>query len=560
MGISVIGAASSGSGAVNNDFVVDMNDTANNVIELPRQFVSGSYNLTFSSGDTSYDVYLIDETGLAVGYANSPSIVATADFQTVVVLGVPSSEIITFTFSGAVANASSAGDAPGAGAYITSISPTDLPTVDDTANVAGGNFATDVEIYFESGEVSSAAKNIVRSSSTALIVTRPDALDPALDPWSVRVNNPNTTPPSSVPFVLVDAVDAGAVPAWVTTSLLPSAGFNVSYSTTLEATDADGAVTYSVIAGSLPTGLSLNSATGVISGTTSATSQTFTVRALDDGANSSSREFTLKVSKASGGVITTSGAYTIHKFTSTGTFEAFTGLTAEYLVVGAGGGGGNGTSNVGYGGGGGGGVKSSIAGDTGSLSSASLTAGNYTCTVGAGGSPTNLGGFVGGNSSFAGFATAVGGGGGKSSGAGTANGAAGGGGSGDDGSAGGTGSAGGNGGTGQSGEAGAGGGGGGVSGGNGTNTSGQQGGAGGIGTQSNATGSLTYYAGGGGGGTYNNASLAGPGGLGGGGNGGINGLQLDGTPNTGGGGGGGNSQLQNKGRGGSGVVIVRYLT
>ena len=58
---------------------------------------------------------------------------------------------------------------------------------------------------------------------------------------------------------------------------------------------------------------------------------------------------------ATGGTVTTSGLYTIHTFTTSGTFTPTVGGTVEYLVVGGGGGAGGGDS-VGRGGGGGGGL------------------------------------------------------------------------------------------------------------------------------------------------------------------------------------------------------------
>lgn len=83
-------------------------------------------------------------------------------------------------------------------------------------------------------------------------------------------------------------------PTWITSSgNLSAFSKNISYSTTLSATD-DGTVAYSIVSGSLPTGLSLNSSTGVILGTPSgSTSQTFTIRATDDSGNTADREFTI---------------------------------------------------------------------------------------------------------------------------------------------------------------------------------------------------------------------------------------------------------------------------
>lgn len=249
------------------------------------------------------------------------------------------------------------------------------------------------------------------------------------------------------------------------------------------------------------------------------------------------------VSPATGGTVTTSGGYTIHTFTGSGTFTANQGLTVEALVVAGGGGGGGGLiSTMNGGGGGGGGVLYSSA--------LGLTAGSYAVTVGAGGnSGTN-----GGNSSFASL-TAVGGGHGAHS-AYAAPGASGGSGGGEGTSQGGGAGA-GTSGQGNAGAAGAG----------GPNYEGGGGGGslyagggyyGGWGAEYSISGTATRYGGGGGGGT--NASTGGPGGLGGGGNGGgASGAQgANGVANTGGGGGGSAQWSSTGGAGGSGIVIVRY--
>lgn len=69
-------------------------------------------------------------------------------------------------------------------------------------------------------------------------------------------------------------------PVWTTSSVLPIFTKNVAYSTTVSATeDESDAITYSLVSGSLPTGLTLSSA-GVISGTpTSSINASFTIRA-----------------------------------------------------------------------------------------------------------------------------------------------------------------------------------------------------------------------------------------------------------------------------------------
>ncbi|MCX6224754.1 MAG: hypothetical protein NTV01_08400 [Bacteroidia bacterium] len=255
------------------------------------------------------------------------------------------------------------------------------------------------------------------------------------------------------------------------------------------------------------------------------------------------------------------GAYAIDKFTtdnSTATASTTwivpSGVTqVEYLVIG---GGGPGGAYVG-GGGGAGGFR---AGTT-------TVSGSAVVQVGGGGTPAENGlyGLSGGNSIFS-TTTAAGGGYGGTyttannganggSGGGSANGATGGLGN----TPTTTPSQGKNGGNGVSG--------GGAGGGGGANNPGVNGqagyisGAGGNGTTSSITGSPIYYAGGGGGSGYNVAN-GGAGGLGGGGAGGRSSPSIAGTNGTddlGGGGGGGNSTAAGTGRGGSGVVIIRYL-
>jgi hypothetical protein len=274
--------------------------------------------------------------------------------------------------------------------------------------------------------------------------------------------------------------------------------------------------------------------------------------------------------KASGGVITTSGAYTIHTFTQSGGFIPNEDLTVDYLVVAGGGGG----AKI-NGGGGAGGMRSTVTntGGGGALETAlSLTAGvTYPAIIGAGGSGGSINGTQGNNSVFA-TVTSIGGGFGGSYGStqgitGGPGGSGGGGGftdgAGNPASVGGTRTAspvqGFNGGPNSGSFTNSGGGGGaGAVGGTGTNS---QSGVGGVGLASLITGASVTYAGGGGGGSETGS--AGAGGAGGGGTGATRSGAAGsaGTANRGGGGGGGENNTPLNGyAGGSGIVIVRYLT
>jgi hypothetical protein len=278
-----------------------------------------------------------------------------------------------------------------------------------------------------------------------------------------------------------------------------------------------------------------------------------------------------KAPKATGGsIIQTDGTYWYHAFLSSGTFTPATGLTCDVLVVGGGGGGG---CQIGGGGG---------AGGIFYATSQAIGVSAQTVTIGAGGTGgvfSNTKGVSGSNSSFASLTAGVGGGGGGSLLAGT----------GVDGVSGGSGGGGGTNGTGngtggsstQTGTGGtgygfgggngvhpAGGGGGGASA-AGSNAASGNGGTGGAGLNTwsswlstTGLGVSGFIAGGGGGGSNNTVAIAGGSGGGGAGGGGTTIAPVAGTANTGSGGGGSRdlpSSGESGGRGGSGLVIIRYL-
>ena len=448
-------------------------------------------------------------------------------------------------------------------AYSTTLVATDDSGVAPTYSLVSGSLPTGLSLNSSTGVISGTPT----SSSNATFTIR------ATDNGGSTVDRTFTMPNSS--------------PTWSTTSPLTNATRNVAYNNQLVATDDSGTnPTYSLPIGVLPTGLTLSS-TGVISGTpTVLEQQTFTVRATDANGGYTDREFTLLISSgivATGGTVYTSGGYTYHKFTGSGTFQCTANpanLAINVLLVGGGASGGN---DVGGGGGAGGILYNS---------SFTPTVTSYSVVVGAGGaatvSNTSSASAQGGNSTFGGTMTAFGGGGGANwqvqyvgQSGGCGGGAAGytqlsgtnygsstqtsnGGGTG-------YGNRGGAGNSTSSTGGGGGGGGAGAAGGDGiVGTSGN----GGVGlntwsTWATATssGSSGYFAGGGGGAADWPGATAGYGGLGGGGAGGTGSssganpnvdVGVSGTANTGGGGGGSNSYPG--GAGGSGIVIVRYAS
>jgi hypothetical protein len=301
--------------------------------------------------------------------------------------------------------------------------------------------------------------------------------------------------------------------------------------------------------------------TAATAATTSSTSHTFT--GLTEG---SSYTFKVKTTNANGDSPESSATNSV-------TIPAF--ISVDYLVVAGGGGGGYYRG----GGGGAGGLRSTVTatGGDGALETALILvkSTNYTVTVGGGGTGSTTSGAGPGtqgvNSVFSTITSTGGGGGGSDTVAfNPTTGGSGGGGCGPNSSGAGTGAAGTanqgyGGGTGSDSApnyGGAGGGGADAVGGNGSSTTG---GNGGNGVATSITGSSVTRAGGGGGGVYIGGTN-GTGGTGGGGNGGLHTTTaaVAGTENTGGGGGGGGGgaspTLAPGAAGGSGVVILRYLT
>ena len=95
-------------------------------------------------------------------------------------------------------------------------------------------------------------------------------------------------------------------------------------------------------------------------------------------------QFTDNYFAGSGGNVTTFGIYTLHTFTSNGTFTVEGTGEIDILVVGGGGQGGLPTNNSNYGGGGG-------AGGLVWYTGYNATAGNYSIVVGDGGAQTSSG-------------------------------------------------------------------------------------------------------------------------------------------------------------------------
>jgi hypothetical protein len=401
------------------------------------------------------------------------------------------------------------------------------------ATIYALSVSDDSAITYSLASGSSLPSGVTLSSSGVISGTLPDIASNTTYTFTVNATDGvNTAISRTFSFI------SNAAPVWVTSAgSLGGYLTNTAISTPeLSATDSSDTVTYALASGSsLPAGFTLNSATGVISGTLpivyADTTYTFTINATDS-INSVPREFSI-LNRAP--------------------------VSVEYLAIGGGGAGG---TNHGPGGGAGGVLSGTV-----SLNPSA----SYAISIGTGGIINSNGAQGGDGVSTTAFGLTAGGGGGGGKGysstgsdangrSGVAtNGSGGGGGALAIGGGGnGAGFSGGNG-TGVSPGAGGGGGGAGASGSpaTGSGSGGATGGAGGIGVSNSITGTATYYGGGGGGGGWTTTGANG--GSGGGGKAGNPGSTgQSGAANTGGGGGGGGDGGGSAGPGGSGVLIIAY--
>ena len=440
---------------------------------------------------------------------------------------------------------------------ISSVSPTSYSGASGTTiTVNGTNFQSGAVVSFidAQGTTYNAATTTVVNSSQVTAIT-PQGFLVGQSPLSVKLTNL-----SGLYSILSACLTDGSAPTWSTASgnILNVFDSARAVTVTVTASDADGSVTYSIPTGTLPSGLSLNTSSGTISGTATAvgsdTTSSFTMRATDSAGNYVDGAFSITVYSPK-----------VVSFTATGSssWTVPTNLTSVQLLVVAGAGAGGASTGFETGGGGGSGGLLYIPAFPVS------PGGSIPYTVGAGGSsvaatsavPGSIGTAQGSPSIF-GPQTAYGGGyGGGQYWAGNPGGS-GGGAAGNRPSSENGGSTPGQGYPGGLGNANADSslaGGGGGAGGAGGNSNGSTAGSGGVGLSYSITGSPVFYAGGGGGGG-NPGGNGGPGGSGVGGNGVGGGGGNPGATNKGGGGGGCRLAAggANSGAGGPGVIIVKY--
>jgi hypothetical protein len=303
---------------------------------------------------------------------------------------------------------------------ISSISPTYFAAAADVITITGSNFQTGaiVSIVSKTGTVYTAeTTTVVNGSTVTFPITTAMAAD-VNDPFDVRVVNL-----SGLTAIGTALLSRAVNPAFATATGSIGTIFDSgrsSYSLSpVTATNSESDVTinsYTITSGGLPTGLSINSTTGAITGTASAvgsdTTSTFTVTASGTDTSNPSQPQTISSSR-SFSILVKAPVTTSFFSTGPATFSVPTGVTSVRVLAVAGGAGGGNAFN-GSASGGGGGAGGVVVHSTFPVS----PGGTVALSVGAGGAGGVVSpdaatgkGVNGSNTTFGGI-TALGGGGG----------------------------------------------------------------------------------------------------------------------------------------------------
>ena len=186
---------------------------------------------------------------------------------------------------------------------ITSIDDGDIDSAgggNQTIVITGSNFSTNPTVLLIANSGSNITPSTVtRNSATQItIVHAKSGFVNANEPYDIKITNT-----SGLSATLADIITVDNAPVWQTTggSLTgsPFLDNGTAVNVTLSATDADSdTVTYAVQSGALPSGITLNSSTGVISGNTpnenSDVTYNFTIRATSNS-KTTDRTFSMQI-------------------------------------------------------------------------------------------------------------------------------------------------------------------------------------------------------------------------------------------------------------------------
>ena len=189
------------------------------------------------------------------------------------------------------------------------------PAGDESLVINGSNFTAGITLTIGGTTPSS----ITLNSSTQLTVTTPAKTAGTYDIVFTNTNGGTATATNAVSY---NGIPAFTNAAGSLGSVVEGDAVNLSAA----ATEPDGgAITYAITSGSLPSGLSLNTSTGAITGTAPSvsanTTSNFTVTATDNENQTSSRAYSITVTK-----VLPSGSFNTVLYTGNGSTQSITGV------------------------------------------------------------------------------------------------------------------------------------------------------------------------------------------------------------------------------------------
>ena len=237
---------------------------------------SGTYTWSVSVGSLPAGLTLNATTGLISGQPTT-AIAANFTIQATDTNQARGSKQFALTINPAI--------------VITTSSPLPKGTVgviySQTVAATGGSGT-----YTWAVSVGSLPGGLTLNATTGLISGQPTAA--GTPSFTIQVTDSNQATAAKAFSVTIDAA-----PTITTPSPLPAGQVGIDYSETLTATGGSGQYTWSVSAGSLPAGLSLNSGTGLIGGLpTTAATFNFTIQVTDSNQATASQAFVLTINPA----------------------------------------------------------------------------------------------------------------------------------------------------------------------------------------------------------------------------------------------------------------------
>ena len=264
---------------------------------------NGSYTFSVSAGSLPAGLSLNAATGAITG---TPTAAATSNFTITATdgLGATGARAYSVTINAAITvNPATLPNGTVGTAYSQTVSATG-GTGSYTFSVSVGSMPAGLSLNAATGAITGTPTTAATSNFT---ITAADGLGAGARAYSVTMN-------------------AGVA---VNPATLPNGAVGVAYSQTVTATGGNGSYAFSVSAGSLPAGLSLNAATGAITGTpTTAATSNFTITATDGLGATGARAYSVTINAAitvnpatlPGGTLGTAYSQTVSATGGTGSY------------------------------------------------------------------------------------------------------------------------------------------------------------------------------------------------------------------------------------------------